>query len=91
MGLPKPDLVLYLDVDLETSLARMRRREARHNTSADIHEKDLAYLQRCLKTAQRAADYYGWRRIPFMKNGQERELQEKNDEIYETILSCIRA
>ena len=28
MGLPKPDLVIYLDVDIETSLARMRRREA---------------------------------------------------------------
>ena len=41
MGLPEPDLVLYLDVDLETSIARMRRREEKTHTHADIHEKDL--------------------------------------------------
>ena len=89
MGLPKPDLVIYLDVDLDTSLARMRRREARHHTSADIHEKDTAYLERCLHTAQRAADFYGWTRIPFLKDGKERELMEKNDEIYSIIRSFV--
>ena len=36
MGLPRPDLVIYLDVDIETSLARMRRREAKNHTHADI-------------------------------------------------------
>ena len=90
MGLPRPDLVIYLDVDIQTSLARMRRREARHHTTADIHEKDIAYLERCLRTAQLAADYYGWTRIPFLKDGKERELMEKNDEIYQIILSELR-
>ncbi len=90
MGLPKPDLVIYLDVDLQTSLARMRRREAKHHTTADIHEQDSSYLARCLRTAEQAADYYGWARIPYLKNGKERELKEKNDEIYDIILRSIR-
>ena len=89
MGLPKPDLVIYLDVDLETSLARMRRREARHHTSADIHEKDTAYLSRCLHTAQRAAEFYGWTRVPYLREGKERELMEKNDEIYGIIRAFL--
>jgi len=89
MGLPKPDLVIYLDVDLETSLARMRRREVRHHTHADIHEKDTRYLERCLHTAERAAEYYGWTRIPYLKDGKERELMEKNDEIYRIIRAHI--
>ena len=42
MGLPRPDLVIYLDVDIETATRRMRRREAKNNTQADIHEKDTA-------------------------------------------------
>ena len=29
MGLPKPDLVIYLDVDIPTSLSRMQRRQER--------------------------------------------------------------
>ena len=90
MGLPRPDLVIYLDVDIETSLARMRRREAKNNTHADIHEKDLDYLCRCLHTADRAADFYGWTRIPFQYNGIEREVDEKNEEIYRIILDAIQ-
>ena len=85
MGLPKPDLVIYLDVDIETSLARMRRREEKNHTHADIHEQDIEYLRRCLHTADRAADYYGWLRIPFQKDGQERDIDEKNTEIYRII------
>lgn len=89
MGLPEPDLVIYLDVDIETSLARMRRRQQKYGTSADIHEKDVNYLERCLHTADRACEYYGWTRIPFLRDGKERELDEKNNEIYELILRTI--
>lgn len=87
MGLPQPDLVIYLDVDIETSLSRMRRRQEKNNTSADIHENDIEYLKRCLNTANRAADFYGWHRIAFMTNGHERNIDEKNEEIYRLILS----
>jgi len=90
MGLPVPDLVIYLDVDIETSLARMKRRQEKTNTSADIHEKDVRYLERCLKTARLAADYYGWAKIPFLKDGKERDIEEKNQEIYRLILNAVK-
>ncbi len=90
MGLPRPDLVIYLDVDIETSLARMRRREAKNHTRADIHEQDIEYLRRCLRTAQHAADFFGWTRIPFRKNGQERDVDEKNEEIYRILRAAIQ-
>ena len=89
MGLPRPDLVIYLDVDIETSLARMRRREAKNHTHADIHEQDVEYLRRCLRTAERAADFFGWTRIPFRKDGQERDVDEKNAEIYRILRQAI--
>ena len=90
MGLPRPDLVIYLDVDVETSLARMKRRQEKSSTTADIHEKDVDYLRRCLHTADMAAEYYGWTRVPFLKDGAERDVDEKNDEIYDLILSSIK-
>ena len=89
MGLPQPDQVIYLDVDLETSLRRMRSRELKNHTKADIHEKDNAYLARCLHTADMACRHYGWTRIPFMKDGLERETDEKNDEIYRLLLDML--
>lgn len=85
MGLPRPDLVIYLDVDIETSLARMKHRQDSTNTHADIHEKDVRYLERCLHTADMAADYYGWTRIAFMKDGKERDIEDKSEEIYALI------
>ncbi len=85
MGLPEPDLVLYLEVDLPTSLERMRRRQSANGSTGDIHEKDADYLRRCLSTADRAAEYYGWLRIPFQKNGVELDTDEKNKEIYRLI------
>ena len=90
MGLPKPDLVVYLDVTIELSLARMRRRQQKTNTTADIHEKDVRYLESCLNTAQKAADYYGWHRVPYLKDGVERNIDEKNEEIYQLILSELK-
>lgn len=89
MGLPEPDLVIYLDVDLETSRRRMRRREEKTNTHADIHEMDSEYLARCLHTADMACEHYGWTRIPYMKDGAERDVDEKNDEIYDIILRAL--
>lgn len=89
MGLPKPDLVIYLDVDIETSKRRMKHRQEKTDTEGDIHERDFAYLESCLHVARMAANYYGWKTIPFMKDGVERDLNEKNDEIYELILTCL--
>ena len=89
MGLPKPDMVIYLDVDIPTSLKRMEHRQIESGRKADIHESDIDYLSRCLRTARMAADYYGWHSVPYMKNGVERNLDEKNREIYELILENL--
>lgn len=90
MGLPVPDLVIYLDVDVKTSLERLHRRQLRTNTAADIHEKDAEYLENCLRVAEKAAEHYGWHRIAYKKNGSERELEEKHQEIYSVILNAIK-
>ena len=37
LGLPRPDLVIYLDVPTDFTEAMMRRRETDTNTHADIH------------------------------------------------------
>lgn len=91
MGLPKPDKVIYLDVDLELSLSRMRKREAETNTNADIHEKDNEYLKKCLHTAEKAAEHFGWTRIPCRDNGIERGIKDKNDEIFNIVMNALKS
>jgi len=90
MGLPRPDLVIYLDVDIETSLRRMEKRQLSTSTSADIHEKDVAYLSRCLEVAGIACEHFGWTRVPYLKDGAERDVDEKNAQIYEIVKSYLK-
>lgn len=90
MCLPKPDLVIYLDTSVQVSVSRMRGRQEATGTQADIHERDISYLEKCLHTADLACNYYGWFRIPFLNSdGTVRELEEKNREIYNLIRSFL--
>lgn len=89
MELPKPDLVIYLDVDIETSLARMKRRRDATDTKADIHERNVDYLVRCLRTADIAADYFGWTRIKQKIGDVERSMEDINDEIYAAVRTVL--
>lgn len=89
LGLPRPDLVLYLDVPTDFTEKLMRRREAETHTRADIHEKDLAYLTTCRKTGRTAAEYYGWTVISCVQDGQMRSVEDIHNEIYRHITACL--
>jgi len=82
LGLPQPDLVIYLDVPTDFTEAMMRRREADTNTQADIHEKDLDYLATCRRTGKAAAEYYGWTVIECVRGGAMRSIEDIHEEIY---------
>lgn len=63
VGLPKPDLVLFLDIPVALTAALMKKRAAETHTECDILESDLAYQQLCRGTGMRAAEALGWKAI----------------------------
>ena len=89
LGLPAPDLVIYLDVPTDFTEAMMRRREADTNTHADIHEQDMAYLATCRRTCKAAAEYYGWTVIQCVKDGTMRSIEDIHEEIYRHVAACL--
>jgi dTMP kinase len=89
MELPEPDLVIYLDVDIETSLRRMKQRQRGTNTKADIHEQDMAYLATCRRTGRTAAEYYGWKIVTCVEDGQMRSIEDIHNEIYGLVAACL--
>ena len=89
MELPRPDLVIYLDVPTELTEKLMRKREESTHTSADIHEQNLDYLLRCRKTGLEAAAYYGWTVIHCDKDGQMRSIEDIHEEIYRLVKKCL--
>lgn len=89
LGLPRPDLVLYLDVPTEFTEQLMRGREAATNTSADIHEKDLAYLSACRTAGREAAKLYGWTVIDCVRDGRMRSIEDIHNEIRRHVTACL--
>ncbi len=90
LGLPRPDLVLYLDVPTDFTETMMRRREQATNTHADIHEQDMAYLATCRRTGKAAAEYYGWTVINCVRNGEMRSIEDIHEEIYRHVAECLK-
>lgn len=60
LGLPEPDLVLYLDMPVELSQKLLNKRYLGNEQKKDIHERDLAFQRECRKSALYAANQYGW-------------------------------
>ena len=60
MQLPKPDLVLYLELPIEVSCRLLEKRYAGDDSKKDLHERDSAYLRACHETASFAARRLGW-------------------------------
>ena len=89
MGLPKPDLVIYLDVPTDFTEKMMRRREQDTNTQADIHEQDMAYLATCRATGRAAAEHYGWTVIQCVRDGAMRSMEDIHQEIYAAVKNCL--
>ena len=89
LGLPKPDLVIYLDVPTAFTEQLMRGREAATGTHADIHEKDTAYLATCRETGRAAAEYYGWTVISCVKDGKMRSIDDIHSEIRRHVAACL--
>jgi dTMP kinase len=89
MELPKPDAVIYMDIDLETSLAQMKRRQDETGASGDIHERDARYLESCLRAGDAACDRLGWRRISCLDKGAMRPVDDIHQELYSIVKGMI--
>ena len=89
LGLPRPDLTIYLDVPTDFTEKLLRHREQDTTTAADIHEKDMQYLATCRKVGRKAAQYYGWTVIQCVRDGVMRSIEDIHEEIYHHVKKCL--
>ena len=86
LGLPRADLVLYLDMPTRCSLELLRSREAATHTQGDIHEVDPDYLAACRDSALQAARLLGWQVIPCVTgDGRLRTVEEIHREVWSLV------
>ena len=89
LGLPRPDLVIYLDVPTDFTEKMLRHRESETHTHADIHEQDMQYLATCRRMGRAAAEHYGWTMIRCVRDGAMRSMEDIHEEIYRHVAACL--
>lgn len=86
LGIPAPDMVVYLKVDPEVSQQLMTGRYHGDESKKDIHESNLAYLEKSREAAQYCSEKLGWKIVECCVDGKMRSM----DEIHGQIAECVK-
>ncbi len=89
-SIPKPDLVIFLDMPTEVSSALMTSRYKGDESKRDIHEKDRKYLDACRKAAKYAASKCNWKVISCAEGNKPRSIEDISQEILSAVTEAIK-
>ena len=85
LGLPKPDLVIFLDMPVEVSQRLMTSRYDGDESKKDIHEVNVEFLKNCREAALYAADKQNWKIINCSDGKAPLSVNTITDKIMEEI------
>lgn len=90
LGLPRPDLTVFLDMPPEVSQKLLDGRYRQNGGSKDLHERNVAFLLQCREAALFAADALGWRVISCASGGNPRPVEEISAKLLGFVLPALR-
>lgn len=88
LGLPRPDGVIFLDMDPAVS-DRLLSARAKGEGGSDIHERDREYLHRCHAAYQALAARFGWRRVLCSEDGEPRPVEIIAAKVYAAAIEIL--
>lgn len=89
MGLPRPDLVLYMDMEPEIARQLIQKRYKGNLGEMDIHESNFEYMLACRETALLAAQQCGWKIISCSDGARPLDADKISDKIWEIVSEHI--
>ena len=86
-GLPQPTATIFLNMPPKHAQMLMseRKNKITNGDSLDIHEQDLAYLEKCYHNAVFVAKKYCWQEIFCTENDTIKPIHQIHHEIIETL------
>lgn len=92
-GIPKPDKVIFLNVEPEVSqrLMKDRMNKITGESEKDIHESNPEYLRKSYENSLQIAEKYGWTKINCSKDNNLREIDDIHEEIYSLVQDVINS
>ena len=87
-GLPKPDMVIFLNMPPEKAALLMadRPNKITNDAKKDIHESDLVYLKKCYENALFVSKKYNWHEISCVNGRAIKPIEEIHGEIRKMII-----
>ena len=89
MGIPAPDAVVFLSVEVEVSQRLIAERYHGDTNKMDIQEKDIEYLARSRAAAEYCARKLGWERIVCTKEENGQRVMRSADEIHAEVMDRL--
>jgi dTMP kinase len=84
MGIPKPDVVVFLNMPTEMAFKLMedRKNKITGEDKKDIHENDREYMQKSHDNACYVANRYSWKEVMCIKDGKLKTIDEIGEEVF---------
>ena len=89
MGIPKPDAVIYLDMDVDISQKLMAKRYDENGGKKDVHEANVPYLKECREAAIYASNRFGWHIVKCYDEKKPLPIDDIGDKIYKIVKDLI--
>lgn len=85
IGIPEPDIVIYLDMPVEISQRLMTTRYSGDESKKDVHEINVDFLNKCRKSALYTANKQKWHIVSCANGINPRTVSDIHNEIVELI------
>lgn len=84
MGIPRPDLVIFLNMptDMAIRLMAERKNKITGEEKKDIHERDKEYLKESHANACKIANIYNWKEIKCNDGERIKTIEEIGEEVF---------
>jgi len=90
LGLPKPDCVIYMDIEAAPAANRLKLRQSKTGTNADIHEQDIDFLRLSAQSGKHAADFFGWHILSCFRDKIERTEEDIHNEVISILAAYLQ-
>ncbi len=85
LQLPKPDVVIYLDMPIEISQRLMTQRYKGDESKKDLHESNFSFLKECRSSALYSAKKQRWKVISCANGEQPRSIEDIHKEVIDIV------
>ena len=90
VAIPKPDLVIFLDMPNELSKKLLEKRYCGDEGKKDIHERDEAYRENCRAAAIYNVEHAGWQVIPCNEGECVRSIESIAKDVFDAAIKVIK-